>query len=67
MDLFKEFEAHKIKIRVGELWRMKFEDYSHSLAEEYRRKHEQLRKKDRILNDEYILKHNQLNLKTNDA
>jgi hypothetical protein len=52
---------------VGEEWRIKFENYSNEITEEYRRKYDLIRKKDKQLNEEYVQKHNQLNVKINES
>ena len=42
---FKEFEAHKVKLKVGEDWRVKFQDYAAHLEEDYRKRVDRLRKR----------------------
>lgn len=46
---------------------MKFESYSNEIAEEYRRKYDLLRKKDKQLREEYVEKHKNINVKINES
>lgn len=45
MFKFKEFEAHKIKVKVGEEWRKKFQAYAAEIENDFKRRLDKLRTK----------------------
>lgn len=46
---FKQFESHKIKIKVGEEWRIKFQAYAEQMENDYKKRIDRLRNKERSL------------------
>ena len=53
---FKEFEGHKIKVRVGEEWRIKFQNYAEEMEKDFRKRIDRLRHKEKSLAEEYAAK-----------
>lgn len=52
MARFREFEAHKIKVRVGEEWRVKFQAYAAEMEGFYQRKLDKTRQKEKQMVEE---------------
>ena len=65
MGRFREFEAHKIKVRVGEEWRVKFQAYAAEMETFYQRKLDKTRQKEKQLVEELAHKEKALAEKIN--